>query len=74
MIQLEELNGKQLDPLFYGYVYERAGSAEKYLFDQNIPLLSEYAITVIGELQQLQGGFARSTLGPDGYVDRGSKI
>lgn len=58
LVQLENLAAPAGIPnMLSGVGYERASSTEKFLFDQNIPVLSEVTFRVVGDVQEKTGGF-----------------
>lgn len=64
--------------LFLPCFYERSGPAEKFLFDFNIPVLTDdrYAFRIYGEVQERKGGFRKFILDLRGLinVDRNIKF
>ncbi|WP_146193057.1 nucleotidyltransferase [Maritimibacter sp. 55A14] len=52
----------------------RASNSEQYLFDQGIPVLTEATLTIIGNVQQREGGFRARILDALGVIEVDRKI
>lgn len=75
LIQLEEFTeDTDVEDLLAADLYERASSAETYLFDQGIPMLNEQDFSIIGEVQPRDGGFRAYLLDAIGVIQVDRKI
>ncbi|MFH1477831.1 MAG: hypothetical protein ABIH24_10155 [Verrucomicrobiota bacterium] len=74
---LEELaDTDPIDGLFNVQFYQRSCANEQYLFDQNIPTLtdSDFAFRIRGDVQERQGGFRKFILDAIGFIPVDRKI
>ena len=74
---LEELSDdKPIGSLLNIGFYKRASASEQYLFDFNIPTLTDekYSFDISGEVQERPGGFRRYILDAIGLIPIGRKI
>ncbi|MFH2057937.1 MAG: hypothetical protein ABIJ59_03455 [Pseudomonadota bacterium] len=75
--RLEEMSDTDpIDVLLEVQFYRRACASEEYLFDQDIPVLTEkdFSFRIQGHVQERQGGFRRFILDAIGYIPTERKI
>lgn len=74
MITLENASSAEgLAALFSGECYERASQVESFLFEQNIPVLTEGGFAIIATVRQ-GNGFRREILDRIGWIARSREI
>lgn len=77
LIRLEEMEvNDSIEYVVDGCFYRRHSSSEQYLFDFNIPILTEdeYSFEIVGELRQRDRGFRKTFLSKLGLITIDRKI
>jgi hypothetical protein len=75
LIKLEEIaEGADINDLLEAGLHERGSDTEAYLFDQNIPMLTEDDFGIVGNVLPRAGGFRSMILDAFGIIEVDRKI